>query len=142
MKQEISGGAVVYNIDGHGTPHYLLLHYLSGHWDLPKGHLEAGETPQDAAIRETKEETGLRIVLDDGFEQSLVYQFKDRTGKLIQKTVIFYTAHSKHTHVTLSREHIDYVWLTFEDAIKQVTYQNAKNLLTHAHKHILAQYSK
>jgi 8-oxo-dGTP pyrophosphatase MutT (NUDIX family) len=138
MKQEISGGAVVYNIDAHRIPHYLLLHYLSGHWDLPKGHLEAGETPQDAAVRETKEETGLEVTLDNNFEHALSYHFKDRNGKLIEKSVIFFTAQSKKTHVTLSREHIDYVWLTYEDALKQLTYQNAKQLLTLAHKHVTA----
>ncbi len=142
MKHEISGGAVVYNIDAHGTPHYLLLHYLSGHWDLPKGHLEGDETPQEAAIRETREETGLDITLDQGFEQSLGYQFRDRTGNLIKKTVIFFTAESKKTHVTLSREHIDYVWLTYDDAVKQVTYQNAKTLLMHAHQHVISLHQK
>jgi ADP-ribose pyrophosphatase YjhB (NUDIX family) len=29
-------------------------------WSLPKGHVEAGETPQDAAVREVEEETGIR----------------------------------------------------------------------------------
>ena len=29
-------------------------------WSLPKGHLEAGETPEDAAVREVEEETGIR----------------------------------------------------------------------------------
>lgn len=142
MKQEISAGAVVYNVDTTGTPHYLLLHYLSKHWDLPKGHLEENETPPEAAIRETKEETGLDIQLDEGFEHSLSYYFNDRNGRLIQKTVVFYTAQTKNTNVTLSREHIDYIWLSYEDALKQLTYQNAKQLLTLAHAHVCKMLKK
>ena len=41
----------------------LLLCHVTGqnHWDLPKGGIDAGETPAEAALRETREETGLRI---------------------------------------------------------------------------------
>ncbi len=41
----------------------LLLCHVTGqrHWDLPKGGIDAGETPIDAALRETEEETGLRL---------------------------------------------------------------------------------
>ncbi len=35
----------------------------NGHWLFPKGHIEAGETPEDAAIREAAEELGLRVEL-------------------------------------------------------------------------------
>ena len=41
----------------------LLLCHVTGqnHWDLPKGGIDAGETPLEAALRETFEETGLRL---------------------------------------------------------------------------------
>ena len=42
-------------------PEALLVRYRgSGTWGFPKGHLEAGETPQQAAVREVQEETGVR----------------------------------------------------------------------------------
>ncbi|MEW6722749.1 MAG: NUDIX domain-containing protein, partial [Candidatus Micrarchaeota archaeon] len=34
---------------------YLLLHYEEGHWDFPKGHVEAGESEHEAASREAVE---------------------------------------------------------------------------------------
>jgi len=43
--------------------HELLLCHVTGQrqWDLPKGGIQAGETPCDAALRETHEETGLTL---------------------------------------------------------------------------------
>ena len=40
-------------------PHVLMVRYKSGAWAFPKGHLESGETPQQAALREVQEETGV-----------------------------------------------------------------------------------
>lgn len=56
MKKEKSAGAVIIN-----DKKVLLLHYSSGHWDFPKGHIEKGETELETAKREVKEETGLDI---------------------------------------------------------------------------------
>lgn len=52
----LSCGTVVVNAAGE----LLLCHVTGrGHWDLPKGRLDPGETPLQAALRETREETGL-----------------------------------------------------------------------------------
>ena len=56
--KRISCGVVVVNDDAE-----LLLCHVTGqdHWDLPKGGLDEGETPLQAALRETREETGLAL---------------------------------------------------------------------------------
>lgn len=110
---------------------YLILHYTSGHWDFPKGKLEAGETPQEAALRELTEETGLTAKIIFGFEESLDYIFKER-GKLIEKTVTFFVGQTNKETVTLSREHIGYLWLPYEQAYKKLTYKNAQEILKNA----------
>ena len=51
----------------------LLRHRFGGHWSFPKGHVEAGETERQTALREVKEETGLSIRLYDGFRESVEY---------------------------------------------------------------------
>lgn len=50
----ITGGGLVLNDEGS-----LLMIFRRGKWDLPKGKIDPGETIEDCAIREVKEETGL-----------------------------------------------------------------------------------
>ena len=118
--------------------HYLLLHYVSGHWDFPKGKLEPGETAQEAAIRELQEETKLSVMLVPGFEKSLQYIFKER-GKLIKKTVIFFVGKANQETIMLSREHNGYLWLTYEKAYEKLTYDNAKEVLEQANSFLKTQ---
>lgn len=52
---EAGAGGVVFGPGGR----VLLLRYRSGAWAFPKGHIEPGETPQETAVREVQEETGV-----------------------------------------------------------------------------------
>ena len=53
-----SAGAVVFRGSGPRL-RFLLIRNVKGHWDFPKGKVEAGEAPRDAAVREIAEESGL-----------------------------------------------------------------------------------
>lgn len=130
MIEQQSAGIVVYCIKDYEI-HYLILHYISGHWDLAKGKLEPGETKTQAAERELQEETGLTAQIIPGFEESLSYIFKER-GKIIKKTVTFFVGKTEQQSIKLSREHQGYLWLTYEKAYEKLTYNNAKDLLKNA----------
>ncbi|MBI2775338.1 NUDIX domain-containing protein [Candidatus Dependentiae bacterium] len=129
MNREFSAGVVVY-YERAGVRTYLLLHYASGHWDFPKGHIEKGEDKITAAMRELQEEAGLTATLVDGFEESFEYFFKNsKTGELILKTVYFFIGKVNTKKVTLSHEHVGYEWLPYKEAVEKLTYPNAKELL-------------
>lgn len=137
MKREFSAGIVVY-YKRKDILEYLLLHYQSGHWDLPKGHIDPGETKEQTALRELKEETGLEAVIHEGFEESFSYFLADyKTKEPVYKTVYFFIGKAKKKQIVLSHEHIGYMWLPFEEALEKLTYQNAKDLLKNVNKFLI-----
>jgi bis(5'-nucleosidyl)-tetraphosphatase len=126
--EERSAGAVVFR-RAPGGPKFLLLKYPAGHWDLPKGNIEKGEEPIQTMVREVREETGitdLRVV--PGYERKIEYFYR-RDGKKVHKTVVFFLAETPVEKVTISFEHQDYGWFDYAEAIKTVTYPNARRLI-------------
>ena len=126
MLREYSAGAVVFK-DGK----YLILKYSVGHWDLPKGHIKEGETELEDAIREIKEETDLVVDFIDGFKEYICYIYK-KGEEMSEKSVVFFLAESKSDEITLSHEHLDYLWLNFEDAYNRTTFEGARSVLKKA----------
>lgn len=139
MKREYSAGVIVY-YQRNGVTLYLLLHYERGFWDLPKGHIEGKETKEQTALRELDEETGLKKVkLQSDFQENLSYFFHTSgTQELIYKTVYFFMGRSLTKKVTISHEHIGYMWLPYEEALKQLTYKNARSILKKVHRKVMS----
>ena len=127
MLEERSAGTIIYKESPSGKM-YLLLNYPSGHWDFVKGNIEKGETFKETVVRESREETGITdIDFVEGFEDKVEYYYQ-RDGEVIHKEVVFYLARTKTDKVTLSHEHQDFVWLSFDDALKKLTYKTARKL--------------
>ncbi len=126
----------MFYIEGTAEPEYLLLHYTAGHWDFPKGNIEAGESEKQAAIREIREETGITDVeFLDSFRMKIEYKYR-HGRRLVQKEVVLFLAQTRTRQVTISHEHIGFAWKKFDDAIQQLTYRNAKNLLLAAKEYL------
>jgi 8-oxo-dGTP pyrophosphatase MutT (NUDIX family) len=149
MPREKSVGAVIYRKEN-GKIYYLLLKYTAKHWDFTKGHIEAGETDDQTLRREAKEETGikdLRVIKDfKEYHKYFFKQYKDKMTKAdiekgrpvwVFKLVNFYLAETKTKEIKLSIEHQDYKWLLYDDALKLVTFKNAKELLLKANDFLI-----
>jgi bis(5'-nucleosidyl)-tetraphosphatase len=136
LVDERSAGAVVFYMDDNSEPEYLLLHYSAGHWDFPKGNIEAGENEKQTVTREIWEETRIPDVefLND-FRIKIEYKYR-HGKKLVRKEVVLYLARTRTRKVILSHEHIGFTWKKFEDAMQQLTYLNAKKLLSASKEHL------
>jgi len=132
MKEEVSAGIIIFN--DNKSRKFLLLNYPSKHWDFVKGKMENGETTYETALRETKEETGISdIEFLDGFEEEIEYYFRAENQN-IHKKVIFFLGKTKTLDIILSHEHLDFIWLDYDNALNKITYDNAKNLLKKSKK--------
>lgn len=136
MPIEKSAGAVIFKKENN-TIEYLLLHYPGfrgpkSHWDFPKGNIEKGENMIETVKREAEEETGIKkITIIEGFKETIKYFFKFES-KNILKFVTFFLAETEEKQVNISFEHIGFKWLPYEEAIKQLTHENAKEILKKA----------
>ncbi len=135
MPIEKSAGGIIFRKEKNKRK-YLLLHYALGHWDFPKGHIENGESPKETAQREIQEETSLKnLQFISGFKEQIKYFYK-KEKKTFLKIVIFFLIQTTEKKVKISWEHTGYKWLPYQQALKQLTFENAKELLKKANKFI------
>ena len=131
-KEETSAGGVVYRIAA-GAPLYLLIRDSYRNWGFPKGHVEEGELPEGAALREVSEETGLLDLAMRGLIDTIDWHFRFR-GKLIHKICHFYLMETVESSTSPQRtEGITACrWLPFSEAEELISYANAREVLRKA----------
>lgn len=131
---ERSCGAVVFRKINEDYRYLLIRNRRSSNWSFPKGHVEAGESQEDTAKREVLEETGLHINIIPGFISKSQYSIQNK----IQKTVQLYVATTNDTQTRIQAEEIeDYIWLTYENALRSLKFENDKTILTDAREFLL-----
>lgn len=85
-----AAGGVVTNLSGE-----LLMIQLRGRWDLPKGHVESGESSRAAALREVEEETGIRAEVVDDEPLAYTYHTYNTYGEWELKQTTWWAMRSK-----------------------------------------------
>ncbi len=97
-------------------------------WSLPKGHIEAGETPEQAAIREVAEETGIQSEISR--ELGIIDFWFMAGGKRIHKTVHHYLFRETGGVLAPQVSEVDDVgWFPLEEIISLLAYPDEKKLI-------------
>lgn len=128
--REYSAGGLVF--DAHGRVAIIARHSRSGHleWCLPKGHIEKGETPQQTAVREIHEETGIIGEVVDSIA-TIDYWFtgtSQRVHKLVHHFALRQTGGELTVEGDPDHEAEDAIWVDFADLDDVLSYPNERKI--------------
>ena len=138
MHKEFSSGAVVFRRKGKKLLFLLIFSRKNKRWGFPKGHLEAGETEKETAIREIREETGLTdLSFIPGFREEDIYpaisKRSPHRGKKIEKHSVYFLAQTKTASVHVDSTEIgDYAWIDNDAACAMLAFSRSKEILEKA----------
>lgn len=112
----------------------MVIKQTLGHFSFPKGHVEESESEKDTALREVKEETGFDISFVGDFREVITYSPKPG----VLKDVVFFLGNVIDGVMTPQKDEVSLIeWLSYEDALKVVTYDDDKNVLKKAYEYIV-----
>ena len=128
--REYSAGGLIF--DRHDRVAIIARHSRSGHleWCLPKGHIEKGETPEQTAVREVHEETGILGRVTDSIA-TIDYWFtgtNQRVHKLVHHFVLRMIGGSLSVEGDPDHEAEDAIWVDFSDLTSVLSYPNERKI--------------
>ena len=131
MQRRFSAGGVVYK-EENGKKLWLLIQQKdSDHWQFPKGWIEEKESTEKAALREVKEETGVKGRIIDKIDRVSWWFVQD--GEKIFKTVTFFLVEAEEETGHYDQKEIDRIdWLPYSEAWEQLSFKQSKQLLEKA----------
>ena len=121
MKKEKSCGCVIFN-----NNEVLVIKDTNGNYGFPKGHMENGETEVETAMRETKEETNVDVIIDESRRYEINYYIKERD---IDKTVVFFRARYNGGDLKIQEGETEEIqWVPTKDVLNILTWKDSKEV--------------
>jgi bis(5'-nucleosidyl)-tetraphosphatase len=119
MKQVKSCGFILFTGDRTHLQKSFLLMKHQDRYDLPKGHIESGESDLECALREMNEETGIpidAIQVEPEFQYRSTYypQYERFNDEIVEKTLIIFLGWVDAPTVIPSNEHLGYEWIDWQ----------------------------
>ncbi len=139
MNKEFSAGAVIFKREGDKILFLVIYSKRNNIWGFPKGHLERGETEEQAALREIKEEVGLEnLHFINGFREEVMYETISKRppfkGDKIEKYVTYFLCETKNQDIIVdNREITDYKFLPLDETKQMIKFRNLTILLRRAY---------
>ena len=114
-----------------GEIQYLIIKAHNGDVGFPKGHMEAGESEIQTAIRELREETGVTVEIVSGFRRQIEYPLP-RVADAIKQTVYFLGRCTSDKLIPQETEVVEAVFLPYEEALAVLTFDETRKMLREA----------
>lgn len=130
MNFEKSCGALVFTRED-GEIRYVIQRSLEGVYGFPKGHMEPGETEEETALREIREEAGLTVRLIPGYRETVEYPLPKKPGTM-KRVVYFLAEYENQPLVPQPEEIMSAVLMEYEDAMVVLPYEYQKRMLARA----------
>ena len=133
--EQVSAGGVIYRGSGDSIEIAIIKITDELRWHLPKGLIDPGETPEQAALREVREESGLNGEIVGPIETIDYWFYAEHGGerRRYHKFVHFYLMRfvggnvDDHDH-----EVVESRWVTKEEALKMLHFQTEREVVTKA----------
>jgi len=132
-KLQFSAGGIVYRKSSSNTEIVILTRGEGKIFCLPKGKIEKPETPQQAAFREIKEETGLTGTIEKELGKINYWFYSDEERARVHKTVYFYLVkYESGSTADHDRDAEDVRWLPIDEALKVMSYPSERRMVEKA----------
>ncbi|MDD4879461.1 MAG: NUDIX hydrolase [Candidatus Omnitrophica bacterium] len=136
-KLQFSAGGVVYRKAEADMEVVILTRGEGKIFCLPKGKIERSETPQQASLREIKEETGLTGSIEKELGKINYWFYSDEDKARVHKTVYFYLVKFESGNTAdHDTDAEDVLWLPVEEALKMISYPSERQMIEKARKEI------
>jgi len=131
---------------GNPIKSFLLMKHVD-RWDLPKGHLDPGETELECALRETEEETGIspeKIKLDPHFRYVQEYEVQSsryggHSKELRLKKLVIFLGFVDHEYEIQVTEHVGACWFHWDLPLKPIQTRTIDPLLMSVQKYVCSE---
>ena len=125
IREFSAGGLVIRNM--RGRPHLAVVRVRDDILALPKGHPEKGESSQDAALREVREETGLEATPVEKLGDIKYWYARD--GDRVMKTVSFFLFQYRSGRLEDHDHEVEEaLWIPLEEAPERLAYRSEKEI--------------
>jgi 8-oxo-dGTP pyrophosphatase MutT (NUDIX family) len=134
-KLQISAGGVAFRKQGARSEVVLISVGKGERWQLPKGLVDKGESPEDAGLREVREEAGVETEMIDRIDRIEYWYYSKEQGRSVRyhKFVYFFLLRYKSGDVGDHDHEVNEArWVNIDDAIEMLAFDNEKRIMERA----------